>query len=153
MLIKVGGSKPPHPLARPQKMMPMDAKPARHPYFRSLWALCRRACLVALLGPTFAIGLAGETPTAEVHDDFDVVIAGGSTAAFAAALAAADSGARTALIEPTDWVGGQLTSSGVPAVDEAWHSITSKDPAAKPYSVSAVARTPAAVIAQLRARE
>nr|MCS5616776.1 FAD-dependent oxidoreductase [Pirellulales bacterium] len=37
-----------------------------------------------------------------VHADFDVVIAGGSTAAFAAAIAAAESGARTALIEPTD---------------------------------------------------
>ena len=124
-------------------MMHMDAKPATTPGFRSLWALGRRAFLVALLGTTVAIVLAGETPIAEVHDDFDVVIAGGSTAAFAAALAAADSGARTALIEPTDWVGGQLTSSGVPAVDEAWHSITSKDPAAKPYSVAAVARTPA----------
>ena len=80
--------------------------------------------------------------TAEILDDFDVVVAGGSTAAFAAALAAAESGARTALIEPTDWVGGQLTSSGVPAVDEAWHSI--KPPAGgAPYSVAAVARTPA----------
>lgn len=77
------------------------------------------------------------------HADFDVVIAGGSTAAFAAAIAAAESGARTALIEPTDWVGGQLTSSGVPAVDEAWHSIKPKDPAGQPYSVSKVARLPA----------
>jgi hypothetical protein len=79
----------------------------------------------------------------EHHDEFDVVIAGGSTAAFAAAIAAAASGAKTALIEPTDWVGGQLTSSGVPAVDEAWHTIKERDPAARPYSVAAVARTPA----------
>lgn len=76
------------------------------------------------------------------HADFDVVIAGGSTAAFAAAIASAESGARTALIEPTDWVGGQLTSSGVPAVDEAWHSIKPTDPAAAAYSVSKVARMP-----------
>ena len=41
----------------------------------------------------------------------------------AAALSAAEAGARTALLEPTDWVGGQLTSSAVPAIDEAWHSI------------------------------
>lgn len=75
--------------------------------------------------------------------DFDVVVAGGSTAAFAAALAAAESGAKTALIEPTDWVGGQLTASGVPAVDEAWHSIKPVDANGKPYSVSAVARMPA----------
>lgn len=76
-----------------------------------------------------------------VADDFDVVIAGGSTAAFAAALAAAEAGARTALLEPTDWVGGQLTSSGVPAVDEAWHSVAQPD-GRPPYAVSRVARLP-----------
>jgi hypothetical protein len=84
----------------------------------------------------------GETaPPTVVHEDFDVVIAGGSTAAFAAALSAAEAGAKTALIEPTDWVGGQLTSSGVPAIDEAWHSV--KQPDGQPaYSVSKVARLP-----------
>jgi hypothetical protein len=82
-------------------------------------------------------------PAADGSLEFDVVVAGGSTAAFAAALAAAESGARTALIEPTDWIGGQLTSSGVPAVDEAWHSIKPASDGEKPYSVAAVARTPA----------
>lgn len=77
-----------------------------------------------------------------VHRDFDVVIAGGSTAAFAAALSAAASGSRVALIEPTDWVGGQLTSSGVPAVDEAWHKIKHPD-GGEAYNVAAIARTPA----------
>jgi hypothetical protein len=77
-----------------------------------------------------------------VHEDFDVVIAGGSTAAFAAALSAAESGAKTALIEPTDWVGGQLTSSGVPAIDEAWHNVQQPD-GQPPYAVSKVARLPA----------
>lgn len=76
-------------------------------------------------------------------DDYDVIIAGGSTAAFAAAVAAAESGARTALLEPTDWVGGQLTSSGVPAVDEAWHTIKGKSSDAGSYSVAKVARDPA----------
>lgn len=80
--------------------------------------------------------------TTAMHDDFDVVIAGGSTAAFAAALSAAASGSRVALIEPTDWVGGQLTSSGVPAIDEAWHKITPPG-GGDPYNVSAIARTPA----------
>lgn len=79
----------------------------------------------------------------EVQGEFDVVVAGGSTAAFAAALAAAEAGARTALIEPTDWIGGQLTSSGVPAVDEAWHNIKPTRGDEAPYSVSAIARTPA----------
>jgi hypothetical protein len=106
-----------------------------------------------------AAGLAGSgamaaepasLPQPEVRDEFDVVVAGGSTAAFAAALAAAEAGARTALIEPTDWVGGQLTSSGVPAVDEAWHSIKPADAAGKPYSVAAVARTPANITPSFR---
>jgi hypothetical protein len=75
--------------------------------------------------------------------EFDVVIAGGSTAAFAAAIASAESGARTALLEPTDWVGGQLTSSGVPAVDEAWHKIRDKRSHELLIDVADVARDPA----------
>jgi len=76
-------------------------------------------------------------------NDFDVVIAGGSTAAFAAAIASARSGARTALLEPTNWVGGQLTASGVPAIDEAWHTI--RDPKSKRelLNVAEIARHPA----------
>lgn len=77
-----------------------------------------------------------------VHDEFDVVIAGGSTAAFAAAIASAKSGARTALLEPTDWVGGQLTASAVPAIDEAWHTITDKASGQPGLSVAKVARDP-----------
>lgn len=71
-----------------------------------------------------------------------MVVAGGSTAAFAAAVAAAESGARTLLLEPTNWVGGQLTSSGVPAVDEAWHTIREPGTERPLLNVAAVARTP-----------
>ena len=87
-------------------------------------------------------GLAAATSARaeEVHDDFQVVIAGGSTAAFAAAVAAAESGVKTALIEPTDWVGGQLTASGVPAIDEAWHKITDPKTGALLLNVAALAR-------------
>ncbi|WP_165068658.1 FAD-dependent oxidoreductase [Paludisphaera rhizosphaerae] len=74
-----------------------------------------------------------------VYADFDVVIAGGTTAAFAAAVAAAESGARTCLIEPTDWVGGQITSSAVPAIDEAWHTIKDKK-TGESYKVFSIAR-------------
>jgi hypothetical protein len=91
--------------------------------------------------PTAAI--AAEKPMVVNLNDYDVIIAGGSTAAFAAAIASAESGARTALLEPTDWVGGQLTSSGVPAVDEAWHTIKTKAPDTQTYSVAKVARDPA----------
>jgi hypothetical protein len=76
---------------------------------------------------------------------FDVVIAGGSLAAFIAAVASAESGARTALIEPTDWVGGQLTASGVPAIDEAWHTIRDPKSDRDVFRVFEAARDPANV--------
>lgn len=47
----------------------------------------------------------------------DVIVAGGSTAALAAALASAREKRVTCLLEPTDWPGGQMTSSGVSAID------------------------------------
>ncbi|HEY6563401.1 MAG TPA: FAD-dependent oxidoreductase [Pirellulaceae bacterium] len=82
------------------------------------------------------------THSAETLNSFDIVIAGGSVAALAAGLAAAESGCRVALLEPTDWIGGQLTSSGVPAVDECWHQVL--DPATKSvlFSASEIARDP-----------
>ncbi len=83
--------------------------------------------------------LSGET---QVHNEFDVVIAGGSTAAFAAAISSAKSGAKTALLEPTDWVGGQLTSSGVPAVDEAWHTVAAAEGEGPSLNVALIARDP-----------
>ena len=72
----------------------------------------------------------------------DVIIAGGSTAALAAAIASADSGATTVLIEPTDWIGGQLTSSGVPPVDEAWHKIRNESTGEITLDVAKIARDP-----------
>ncbi|MEM9353511.1 MAG: FAD-dependent oxidoreductase [Planctomycetota bacterium] len=77
-----------------------------------------------------------------VIDEYEVVIAGGTTAALAAAIASAEKGAKTALLEPTDWIGGQLTASGVPAVDEAWHSITDKTTGKVLLDVSTLARKP-----------
>ena len=86
--------------------------------------------------------LAAEPNRIVRQEQFDVVIAGGSTAAFAAALASAKSGARTALVEPTDWVGGQLTASGVPAIDEAWHTIVEPETGKTLLNVARVARDP-----------
>lgn len=58
----------------------------------------------------------------------DIVISGGSMGAPAAALAAARTHpqARILLIEPTDWLGGQATSQGVSAIDNAWHQPAQK---------------------------
>ena len=95
------------------------------------------AALVPLAGVPPLATPAGTPPS--TFADFDVVIAGGTTAAFAAAVASAESGARTALIEPTDWVGGQLTASAVPAVDEAWHKVTDRR-TKEVFNVAEVAR-------------
>ena len=48
----------------------------------------------------------------------EVLIVGGGTGGVAATLAAARHGRRTCLLEETDWLGGQLTSQGVSALDE-----------------------------------
>ena len=51
----------------------------------------------------------------------EVLIAGGGTGGVAAALAAARSGRRVVLLEETDWLGGQMTTQGVSALDEHEH--------------------------------
>jgi hypothetical protein len=54
-------------------------------------------------------------------DPCEILIAGGGTGGVAAALAAARSGRRVVLLEETDWLGGQMTSQGVSALDEHEH--------------------------------
>ena len=48
----------------------------------------------------------------------EVLIAGGGMGGVAAALAAARAGRSVLLVEETDWLGGQMTSQGVSALDE-----------------------------------
>jgi hypothetical protein len=50
----------------------------------------------------------------------DVAIIGGGVGGCAAALAAARSGMRVILTEESDWIGGQLTSQGVPPDEHPW---------------------------------
>src|SRR5579883_2174696 len=51
--------------------------------------------------------------------DCDLLIVGGSTAGISAALAASKwPGIKICLIEETDWLGGQMTSQGVPITDD-----------------------------------
>lgn len=56
--------------------------------------------------------------------EFDIVVSGGSFSAPAAALAAAriNPDAQVLLVEPADWLGGQATTQGVAAIDNAWHA-------------------------------
>jgi hypothetical protein len=50
----------------------------------------------------------------------DVLVAGGGVGGVAAARAAAAAGCTVLLVEPTDWLGGQLTSQAVPADEHPW---------------------------------
>lgn len=49
----------------------------------------------------------------------DVIVIGGSVAGLSAAVTSAKEGARTCLLSPTDMLGGQMTSNGIPALDFA----------------------------------
>lgn len=51
---------------------------------------------------------------------FDLAVIGGGTGGCAAALAALRNGLRVLMSEETDWVGGQLTSQGVPPDEHPW---------------------------------
>ena len=49
-----------------------------------------------------------------------MLVCGGGLGGVAAAVAAAERGARVVLTEPTDWLGGQLTSQAVPLDEHPW---------------------------------
>jgi hypothetical protein len=63
-------------------------------------------------------GAFGAEPTREIAAD--VAIVGAGVGGCAAALAALEAGLRVVLTEPTDWVGGQLTSQAVPPDEHPW---------------------------------
>jgi hypothetical protein len=67
--------------------------------------------------PRSAIVSVGEHRDA-IDVSCDVLIVGGGTGGVAAALAAARGGCSVCLVEETDWLGGQLASQGVAALDE-----------------------------------
>lgn len=48
------------------------------------------------------------------HIEADIIILGGGLGGCAAALAAAKAGKRVIMTEESDWLGGQITSQGVP---------------------------------------
>lgn len=59
-------------------------------------------------------------PEAEEVWQCNVVVIGGSLGGIAAASHSMASGAKTCLIEVSPWLGGQISSQGVSAVDESW---------------------------------
>lgn len=54
------------------------------------------------------------------EDRCDVLVVGGGLGGVAAALAAARRGYGVVLTEATDWIGGQLTTQGVPPDEHPW---------------------------------
>ena len=82
----------------------------------------RKSCYFEFKILFFAVFASGVS----VAKDCDVLISGGSLAALTAALSSAREGVKTCLVEPTNWAGGQLSASAVPAIDFAWHTIANK---------------------------
>ncbi len=61
-------------------------------------------------------------------DDCQLLIVGGTTSAFGAILSASKIlNTRVCILEPTDWIGGQLTAELLSAPDFAYHTIKDKD--------------------------
>ena len=57
------------------------------------------------------------TSIAFAAEFFDIAIVGGGASGTSAAIQAARMGSKVVIIEPTDWVGGQMTAAGVSTMD------------------------------------
>ena len=77
---------------------------------------------LALLFPDFCFLTSTGAPIlAPMHElSTDILIVGGGVGGCAAAMSAASLGYRVVLTEPTDWLGGQLTSQAVPSDEHPW---------------------------------
>ncbi len=76
--------------------------------------------LGALLSARAGTGHARPPALVATETGADIVIVGGGLGGCAAALAALRAGRTVVLTEPTDWIGGQLTSQAVPPDEHPW---------------------------------
>lgn len=90
------------------------------------WACTRQPEIEAVVTPpspplTLANGRPNLTPLPQPQETWqcDVAVIGGSLGGVAAAYHAMAAGATTCLIELTPWLGGQISSQGVSALDES----------------------------------
>lgn len=74
----------------------------------ALWV----GCVVAVF-----LGICRSTATANAQS-YDIVIAGAGTGGFSAAIQAARLGSNVALLEESDWIGGQMAAAAVSTMDE-----------------------------------
>ena len=71
------------------------------------------------------IAALGVLPANSADKSFDIVIAGAGSGGVSAAIQAARMGASVALLEETDWVGGQSTAAAVSTMDEGRSNLDS----------------------------
>ena len=77
----------------------------------------RNRCFPLALA-TFCTIFSAVAAAAPAARSYDIVIAGAGTGGISAALTAARRGAHVALIEETDWIGGQAAAAAVSTMDE-----------------------------------
>lgn len=77
----------------------------------------RQHCLIALV--SIWLSLFSATAQRELRT-CSVLVVGGSLGGVAAAIESASSGVDTCFVVESGWIGGQMTSQGVSAVDEAF---------------------------------
>lgn len=80
--------------------------------------ICRVVSAVLVLGGSNLHALDKSTLSGS-DKSYDVVVVGAGTGGVAASIQAARQGVRVALLEETDWIGGQMTAAGVSTMDES----------------------------------
>jgi hypothetical protein len=80
----------------------------------------RRARFIAVLATIFCAGFSRPATAAAAGSEqtYDIVVAGAGTGGVSAAIQAARLGARVALLEESDWIGGQMSAAAVSTMDE-----------------------------------
>jgi hypothetical protein len=90
--------------------------------FASGWHSGRFSLLLVFIAVAVQSAVAGSS-RAGTEQNTDIVIVGAGTSGVSAAIQAARLGAQVALLEETDWVGGQMTASADVTMDEGGSSI------------------------------
>lgn len=79
-----------------------------------------RRAFVSAIGLSTLVGPLAQCASAAGEQAADIVIVGGGLGGCAAALAALRLGRSVIMTEESDWIGGQLTSQGVPPDEHRW---------------------------------